>query len=207
MPVIAGAASAGLQAGVGIWQMYQGNKIRKNTVRPKYEIPEAVKSKMTTAEMLQFQGLPEDSKQEYVDNLTRNQAFSFGQLDDRKAGLAGTAAINQQGMDAAKNLLSMDAQQRIANTENLQNVRSEYGDFQEKQFTFDKANPFYEKMNEANALSGAGMQNFMTGANTAGTSAANADYSGMGGSNKSSKKQGLAWMEGQTEGEMKAMGL
>lgn len=174
MPVIAGAASAGVQAGTGIWQIYQGHQMTKNAVRPKYEIPQAVKDKMTTAEMLQYQGLPDSQKQEYIDNLSRNMAFSFGQLDDRKAGLAGTAAINQQAADSAKSLLSADAAARMENVDKLQKTRSEYGEFQDKQFTFDKANPYYETMNTGNSYMGAGMQNVMGGVNVAATTAANA---------------------------------
>lgn len=175
MPAIAAVASAGVQAGVGIWQAYKGNQMSKNLTRPQYEIPQAIKDKMTTAEMLQYQGLPESSKQEYIDNLSRNMAFSFGQADSRKAGLAGTATINQQAQDAAKGLLSADAAQRMQNIQTLQNDRSEYGGFQDKQFTFNKANPYYETFNQAEALKGAGLQNIVTATNTAATAFGNSN--------------------------------
>jgi len=174
MPAIAAVAGAGIQAGVGILQAYKGNEMTKNLSRPKYEIPSAIKDKMTTAEMLQYQGLPEESKQEYIDNLSRNMAFSFQNLDSRKAGIAGTATINQQAMDAEKGLLSADAAQRMQNVQNLQNNRTELAGYQDKQFTFNKANPYYETLNQAEALKGAGMQNFMGAVNTAATAFGNA---------------------------------
>lgn len=165
MPVTAAAAAGIAQAGIGIWQAYKGSQMTKNLQRPSYEIPQAIKDKMTTAEMLQYQGLPDSSKQEYIDNLSRNMAFQFNQLDSRKAGMAGTATIGQQANDAAKNLLTADAAAQMANINELQNMRSEYGGFQDKQFTFNKANPYYETLNEGRAMQGAGLQNIVGAGN------------------------------------------
>lgn len=178
MPVIAGAASAGVKAVTGIYQIYEGNRIAKNNKRPTYEIPQAVKDMMSEAEMLQYQGLPESSKQQYIDNLSRNMAFSFGQADTRKAGLTGVAAINQQSQDAAKDILAKDAQIKLNNIDKLQNTRGRYGEYQDKAFTFNKANPYYEKANQAEALIGAGMQNLGGATNTAATVIGNSDFGG-----------------------------
>lgn len=160
---ISQGVTAGAELGIGIYQFYKGKKLERNNARPTYNIPQSIKDKMSTAELMQYQGLPEEQKQNYIDNLSRSTTFALNQLGTRKAGLGGISSLTQQGNDANKNLLAMDASQRNQNIQNLQNARSEQAGYEDQMFSFNKAQPYYEKANQAQALKGAGMQNVMKG--------------------------------------------
>lgn len=152
-------AAGGATTLLGLNQYYKGKKMLKNNKRPTYEIPAEVQANLNQAEQMALQGMPEEQKQQYINNLQRSQAFSMSQMGSRKAGLAGVAAVNQQGVDAYGNLLSMDAQARMQNQGVLMNQRQNMADYRDQAFQINKLNPYYEKQSEGLAMQGAGMQN------------------------------------------------
>jgi len=162
------AAAAGLaQLGVGAYQMYKGNKMRPD--RPEYKIPDEINANVSQAERMALQGLPEEQKQQYLDNLQRGMSFSMAQSGSRKAGLAGLSALNQQQNDAYGNMLSMDAQARQQNQQLAMQQRGILADYKDQAFQVNKLNPFYEQMAESQGLKGAGLQNIVGGVDMAAT--------------------------------------
>lgn len=162
------AANAGFQTGLGAWQWYKGNQLEKQTVRPTYEIPEEAKKYLSLAEQQSLQGMPEAQRQAYIDNVMRNVSTGLYNLQSRSAGISGVSNVMAQSNDAIKNLAAQDAIMRQDNINRLQQARTNYANWQDKAFELNKLNPYYENINRAYAMQGAGMQNVKGGLQTAG---------------------------------------
>lgn len=152
-------AAGGATTLYGMHQYFKAKKMEKANKRPDYNIPQEISQNLTDAQRMALQGLPEEQRQQFINNIQRGTAFGMSQLGSRKAGLAGLATMNQQQQDAYGNLLSMDAQARQQNQQGLMNQRQVMADYRDQQFQLNKLNPFYEKQAEIEALKGAGIQN------------------------------------------------
>lgn len=175
--VAAAVASASLTAG-GI-QYFKGKADQKKNKRPAYEIPDEVKQNMSLAQQMAVQGLPEEQKQQYIDNIQRSTATSLRNLGSRNAGLAGVAQVQQQQNQGYQNLFAMDSQARQANQKGLFDQNQNLANYRDQAFQVNQINPYYEKTAKNEALMGAGLQNigkgFQMGASTMGK------YPGQGG--------------------------
>ena len=157
------AIPAAVQAGTGIYQTYQGNKLANSTERPDYSIPQEQLDNLTDSQIQALRGLPEEQRQQYMENIMRSAQTSISALGDRKAGLAGMSGVQQQQNDAYKNLLSMDAQKREENERNLQATRNTMSEYKDKQFQMNEMQPFQDTMAAAEGLQGAGIFNMTEG--------------------------------------------
>jgi len=157
------AIPAVVQAGTGIYQTYQGNKLANSMERPDYSIPQEVLDNLTDSQIQALRGLPEEQRQQYMDNIMRSAQTSISALGDRKGGLAGMSGVQQQQNDAYKNLLSMDAQKREENERNLQATRNTVAGYRDKEFQTNEMKPFEDTMAAATGMQGAGIQNIMGG--------------------------------------------
>lgn len=156
-------AGGGATTTLGAAQTAYGMYLKNKNKRPEYSIPNEIGQNLTDAQRMALQGLPEEQKQQFINNIQRGTAFGMSQLGSRKAGLAGLATMNQQQQDAYGNLLSMDAQARQQNQANLMNQRQVMADYRDQAFQLNKLNPYYEKTAQSEALMGAGMQNMSQG--------------------------------------------
>ena len=162
LPLLA-AIPAVVQAGTGIYQTYQGNKLANSMERPDYSIPQEQLDNLTDSQIQALRGLPEEQRQQYMENIMRSAQTSISALGDRKAGLAGMSGVQQQQNDAYKNLLSMDAQKREENERNLQATRNTMSEYKDKQFQMNEMQPYQDTMAAAEGMQGAGIQNIMGG--------------------------------------------
>lgn len=153
-----------MQAGTGVYQLIRGNQLSNSIDRPEYSIPQEVLDKLTDAQIQALRGLPAQQRKQYLDNIMRSAQSSIAALNDRKSGLSGISAVQQNMNDAYRNLMTMDAQARMEAEQRLQSVRSEVADYRDKEFEFNEANPYFETMRAAEAMKGAGLQNIMKGA-------------------------------------------
>lgn len=157
------AIPAVAQAGTGIYQAVKGNRLANSMERPNFEIPQEILDNLTDSQMQALRGMPAEQKQQYIDNVMRSQQAALGAMGDRKAGLAGLGGVQQNAIDAYRNMLSMDAQQRQVNEQALQGVRSNVADYKDKQFQVNQLDPYNQTMQAAEAMKGAGIQNMMGG--------------------------------------------
>jgi hypothetical protein len=148
-----------VQAGVGALQSFMGFQAAKNATRPEYRIPDAIETNMSQAERMQYYGLPDAQKKEYLQNIERAGTAQVSALSDRKAGIAGAITVAQQQRDSYMSLLSADAQQRLANIQRLMDVRSNYAQYEDKEFMLNQLEPFQQEMAAAQQFQAAGMQN------------------------------------------------
>lgn len=150
----ASAAIAGVQYGVG---KYNQKKSEKN--RPDYQIPDEIGQNLNQAQQRSIQGLPAAQQQQYLNNLQQNSAYALQQTSNRKGGLSGIAAINQQNIQGNQGLLAMNAQARSQNLDKLSAARQNMADYKQQEFQINKLNPYYEKIASNQALNGALFQN------------------------------------------------
>lgn len=166
--VAAGVASgAATSAGVKyIKGRRDAKKDAKN--RPQYQVPDEVKQNLSAAQQDALEGLPEEQKQMFLSNLERGQANSLSQIGSRSGGLAGVAAVNQNGNDAYGNLLGMDSAARMQNKQQLYNQRQNMADYKDQAFQFNTVNPYYEDIAQRNANTNELFQNLNNAAQMGG---------------------------------------
>lgn len=158
---IAALANAGVQLGTGIYQGIRASQI--DASRPKYNIPDEIKQNLTQAEINALEGLPEEQRQMAVDRITRSLAQGVTALGDRRAGIAGISSLVRQGIDASRDLASMDAQQRLMNEQVAMQQRGIMANYKDKAWDWNERQRFEENARAKQALAGAAMQN-VTGA-------------------------------------------
>jgi len=156
-------AGGGASVTLGAFQTAYGLYKQKRNKRPTYEIPAEIAQNLTAAQQDALQGLPEEQKQQYIQNLQRGSAAALSAGGSRKGGLAGIQSLNQQQNDAYGNLLAMDSQARMQNKQNLYAQRQNMADYKNQAFQFNKVNPYYEATAQNTAMIGAGMQNMSQG--------------------------------------------
>lgn len=160
---IASGIVGGLESGYGLYQSIQGNKLAADNKRPTYEIPPEIQQNLNQSQQMALEGLPDQQKQQYINNIQRSQDFGLQQLSSRKAGLAGLGGVVQSGDDSYNNLLTQDANARQKNQQGLLNARSTMAGYKDKAFQLNQLDPYHDKAAAARALQGAGLQNINTG--------------------------------------------
>lgn len=164
---IGGYIAGGMTNALAVYQYHKGRKMQKGNVRPTYNIPEEITANLTDAQRMALEGLPAEQKQQFINNIQRSQNFGLSALSDRKAGLSGLGSLVQNTTDAYSNLLTQDAAARMQNQQSLMNARGQMAQYKDQAFELNKLNPYYEKEAAAQALMGAGMQNFVKAHQTA----------------------------------------
>jgi len=84
-----GAALALVQTGIGIYQSMQGAKMSAANKRPEmdYQTPQEMLDALSDAEKKQFEGLPEEVRREFLQEMQRSSTSSLKQIQERRGGL------------------------------------------------------------------------------------------------------------------------
>lgn len=141
--------------------------------RPTYATPQAVQEALAIQEGMAGQGMSEQQRQRYTDQILRNQAYALGAGVERGYGLQGVAQANMALNDAQANLLTMDNQQRQQNINNYIQGLNQYGQYQDKEFAYNKDQPYQDMAAAIRALKGAGEQAKYAGAQTVANAGSN----------------------------------
>tara|TARA_R100000329_G_scaffold71437_1_gene62260 strand:- start:195 stop:1106 length:912 start_codon:yes stop_codon:yes gene_type:complete len=154
------------QAGFGLYQTIKGAKDAKDNVRPTYEIPQSMLDAMDDAERMAIRGLPEQTRQNFLQGMVDTRAASFEGLSDRKAGIGAVAGVQQREIAGQQQLAQMDAEQRMRNISALQQMRQQMAQFEDREFDINEMQPYQDRAAAASALQGAGLQNIFGAAET-----------------------------------------
>jgi len=148
------------------------------------------------------EGIPEELKEQYLENIQGSQAQTLNANASRRGGLVGMAQVDQNAVGAYKELLSMDANQKLANERTAMsfqgNAIGQMDTYANRGLNFQIGNQQqnyardlssnYADQDYAMALQGAGEQMMYSGAgqivNTLGEAssfAAGGGFSGLGG--------------------------
>lgn len=185
MPVTASLIAAGIggaQSAFGAYQYLEGRRLAKTAKRPEMEIPREIYNKLGTAQQMALEGMSEQERKQYVDNLQRVANFQMQEMGTRKAGLVGAAELGQTQADALRGMAVESEKLRRENQMYLGQTQSEMAGWRQKQFEANKMAPYMATVTAANAMQGSGLQNIWGGA---GSAAKNISAAGIyGGLNK-----------------------
>jgi hypothetical protein len=158
-----GAAGSAIKGITGAAQYFKGKNLLKDLNRPTYEIPEEIAKNMSIAEKMALQGLPEEQKKQYIENLNRQTGATLSGFSSRKAGLTGLTDLADTQSQAFKNLMVEDATAKQQNQFAAMQQRNIMASYRDKAFEYNKAQPYENTLAEGQALQGAGMQNIFAG--------------------------------------------
>ena len=159
MPFPWAAIPMAMQAGVGLYQLIKGQSDADKLQRPKYERPEEVKTQRRLAEQMSQQGLTGASKALYRQQADRTLQAGLQNLTSRRAGLAGVPEAMQTMADKNLQFAAADEAARRANLGAYQDVLGSQAQYADKEFSYNVAEPYQQKAQAAQALTGAGLQN------------------------------------------------
>lgn len=157
------------QAGVGAYQLIKGSAQMANNKRPEYQIPDEIKNNLTMAQQQALEGLPEEQRKIFIENIQRSSANAISQAQDRRSGLVGLTGIAQSESDAYRNLLAMDVAARQANQAKVVAANKDMATYKDQAFEANEMEPYRFKQNQASAMVGSGMQNIFGAAQGAAT--------------------------------------
>lgn len=147
------------QAGAGAYQLIKGSAQMANNKRPEYQIPDEIKNNLTMAQQQALEGLPEEQRKIFIENIQRSSANAISQAQDRRSGLVGLTGIAQSESDAYRNLLAMDVAARQANQAKVVAANKDMATYKDQAFEANQMEPYRFKQNQASAMVGSGMQN------------------------------------------------
>ena len=180
MPMGAAWIGPAIQGTVGIGEMAYGahqkskaKSLLADLERPTYEIPEEILQNVSVAERIALEGLPEQERRNFVENIQRSTQAGGELLQERGLGVAGVAALGQNEADAYKMLLGADVAAKREGQGAAAQARSSLASFREREFQINQFEPYMQSYLEGQALLGAGEQNIQKGAASLAESGAN----------------------------------
>lgn len=166
------AIGAGVLKGVGgILQSGKGRKMAKRLIDPGYKIPKGFAQNLAIAENLAQSGMPAEQYNKAQQDINRSGTAAYKGAGKSANSTAGIASIFRAQTDAFNNLNVANANQRRQNILNAMGYRRDFAnqELAKQQYGQQK---YFNEMNQANALKGAGMQNMFGGLTDIGSAAA-----------------------------------
>lgn len=162
---IAGLASAGIQAGVGLSQYIKGRKLGK-TQRPEYEIPQGAQDSLSLAkEMANYDRLP--GAKEAEDEISAGSASAVRGIQETgmssSSKLAAISAINTNQNKALRNLAVEGAKYRDVNKVRLGTAYDRMARYQDEEFNVNQMKPYLAAMDSSRRLKDTGIDRIMGG--------------------------------------------
>ena len=158
--ITGGLAKAG-QLGLGIYQMYKGNKLAKEAeaMQQDYKTPQVIEDSLTNAKIRALEGMPAEQKAELLQNIEKSTQSGIDALSDRKAGISGVEGLLRNEQGSYMNLASQDASMKLGAEANLQGVQQNYAGYKDREYDINVLQPYMDKLGAASAMKGAGIQN------------------------------------------------
>lgn len=162
---IAAIATQGIKSAFGLGQAIVGGIRMKKLAKqePTYKIPTEVDEGLNMAKTMAREGMDASSYNQATQQNQQAANFALRGLQDRRSGLAGISNI-QSGLNRANlSLAAQDAQMRQQNQRFAYSALMTKANYRDKLFA-NQWQSWSNKYNQARALTGAGMQNIVGGA-------------------------------------------
>jgi hypothetical protein len=175
------AIGAGALKGIGgLFQSLKGKKMAKRLRDPGYNIPTGFAKNLAIAEGLAKVGMPSEQYNKAQQDINRSGTAGVRALSRSSNPSAGVASLFRAQTDAFNNLNVANANARRQNILGAMGYRRDYAnqELAKQQYGQQK---YFNEMNAANALKGAGMQNMFGGLTDIGMAAATMYGDGGGG--------------------------
>lgn len=201
MSWVAAGIASGAATQAGVTYLHNRQQAKKDAANaPKYQIPDEVTKNLTDAQnyaaQTALEGLPEEQKAQYISNLQRSSAYGMNQLSNRRSGLTGIAALNENQNQGYLNLLSQDSAARRQNQRYgmgiVSEARGNVANYKDMQWVNNVKNPYYENIARRNANEGQLEQNLYRAGSMVGGEGGMGGMSGGGGQTKSMQQQPIA---------------
>lgn len=161
-----GFLSGNKQQKEGERMMRQANSLRKNNPRPDYEIPDAVNKMVGLAQGQMFQRLPGATNYEnMIQGSTAGALSSLKQMGAGAESMGAIADLYANQMSSFQGLAGQEAGFRQQGQDRYMSALEGLGEYQQKEFQWDKAMPYMDAMQRASQLEAAGRENKMHGYN------------------------------------------
>lgn len=158
-----------VQSGIGVIQML-GGLFSKPKKRPGYEIPGEFQQNVNLARGVKTMGVSADEYGAQQNAIQRNLATGIGAMQDRRSAIAGIASLafgaNDNALKLNEYAANVKRQNMMAGTQMEMGAVRELAGQKLKKMEWEKLRPFMEKLQQSQALIGAGMQNIMGGVQT-----------------------------------------
>jgi len=155
----------------GLGQMIHGNKklneLEQN--RPVYEVDPNIQYNQQFAGQLASQGLPSSAKNWYTDSIERGLGSTI------QAGLASGQGLGNitnafgSANDSFRNLLAMDAEQKMKNSQLLLDANKDLRDENLRAFDYNEAQKYGDAYKRYSQQTNSGAQNLYGGGNGLGS--------------------------------------
>ena len=182
--VMAGVAvvGGGIKMYQGMKQKEEGQRMASELDKPQFQIPPEIEKNMSMADKLEYQGLPPEQKQAFLDNQQRALQSALRSSSDRRGGLGVISQLQGQQNVSSRQLMLDDIKSRQDNMKFAMQQREVMAGYKMKRFEH-QYNEYAADLDYARAIEGAGMQNQQSGMNTMISGAAQGIAGNMGGNN------------------------
>ena len=157
-----GVAAGGAKAISGASQVKKGKRALARAVDPGYQIPEEFKRNLGQAEQMSKVGLPSQEYNLASTNIQRGTQAGLRQLSRMSNPFAGIAGLQRGQSDAFAQLDASNAAARRQNILQAMGARQELAGQKLAQQQYAQQG-YFDKVNQANAMIGAGRQNVAGG--------------------------------------------
>jgi hypothetical protein len=159
---LVGIGSSILGGVLGAVQKAKGKRMLKHLQDPGYQIPDEFKTNVFEAEQAARKGLPSQEYNLASTNIQRGTQAGLRQLSRMSNPFAGIAGLQRGESDAFAKLDASNAAARRQNMLQAMGARREYAGQRLNQQQYAQQD-YMNKVNQANALIGAGSQNTFGG--------------------------------------------
>jgi hypothetical protein len=157
------AIGAGVLKGVGgILQSGKGRKMAKRAIDPGYKIPKGFAQNLAIAENLAQTGMPSEQYNKAQQDINRAGTAGVRAIGRSSNPSAGVASLFRGQTDAFNNLNVANANARRQNILSAMGYRRDFANQELAKQQYGQQR-YFNTMNQANALKGAGMQNIFGG--------------------------------------------
>jgi hypothetical protein len=164
---LVGIGSSILGSILGAGQKAKGRRMLKSLKDPGYQIPDEFKKNLGEAENMARTGLPSQEYNLASTNIQRNSQAGLRQLGRMSNPFAGIASLQRGQNDAFAQLDASNASARRQNMLQAMGFRRELAGQKLNQQQYAQQD-YMNKVNQANAMIGAGSQNIFGGLSNVG---------------------------------------
>ena len=183
--IAAVGAGIGIAAGAaksisGASQVRKGKRMLRKAVDPGYKIPEEFQTNLAQGEQMARLGLPSEQYNLATTNIQRGTQAGLRQLGRMSNPFAGISGLARAQSDSMASLDAANAAARRQNILQAMGLRSQLAQQKLAQQQYSQER-YFDAVNQANAMIGAGRQNVAGGLNTIGNIGMSAASFGSGG--------------------------
>ena len=158
-----GAGADVLKSIFGAYQFLHGNNKLNKLERPEYEVDKNILQNQQLGGQIASQGIPDSAKNFYSDQINTGLGSGLNAITQGGGGLGYVSNVLNSSNNSFRNLLAMDAEQKLKNQQVLMDANKDVRDENMKAFDFNKNIPYQNAYNRWSAMTNSGAENIFGG--------------------------------------------